>query len=641
MSLDLGTPLAVVRGPLDRVIRRAGVRDVVAKLAKTPRLAVDTETTGFYPYRGDRLFSVIFADEAQEYYFNFNAQQLDVPKNLVLPYSDIQLLAPIFQAPGLLIGHNLKFDLHFLAQEGITFEREFWCTEAQARVEYNDHLKYSLEACGSRIGVHKDDAVKSYLDSHSCYEWITYPGKKKREKRYFFDRVPLEIIAPYGCRDARVSYALAERQRESFDRIDRSVDGAPISPVVENEKKVTRVFFKMERGGFRIDRSYCRVANDYELSRARDCQLEWQRLTGTPLVDSAVALRDTLVAHGIKPGKTDTGRDSFTDDVLRKYIPGPQDLVTASNAGYLAKIVLDHRDAIKRSSTYFSNFLTLAGEDDRIHPNLRQGGTVTGRVACKEPNLQNLTAEDDSLYPVRRAFIPDEDGWLVSCDYSQQEYRLMLDYAGEEQVIDDILRGMDVHEACAKLMGVTRTQAKTINFALLYGAGLDKLADMLRVELEEAALLRAKYFQALRRVQKFIRNVTQTAERRRYIRNWLGRRSHYADPRFAYKAPNSLIQGGSADIMKLALVRMDEFLTAGRALTKLLVTVHDEALLWVPYSERALVPELVEIMRKAYPHKRLPMECSVAYSDKSWHDMVDGMPAAEGFTDADGSKATP
>lgn len=581
--------------------------NTVQKLAATAVVAVDTETTGLRAYRGDRLFSVVFADSESEYYFDFNDGGL--------PRAAIQELKPIFESEGLLIGHNLKFDMHMLAKEGITFKRTLWCTEAQARVEYNQHFKYSLAACLERIGLKKDDRVKEWMDKNGAYTKVKVEGKKQVKKDYQFWKVPLEIIQPYAEIDARGAYKLYESQHRRFEEIDAPGIGAPsIRQISSLESAITGAFLRMERAGIKLDLDYCHRGLEHERNRIEKALSQFRDLAGVDLVDSASSLKGPLSTAGVACGQTEKGADSYAADVLEAQGEHP-----------LVQAVLSYRDAQKRAGTYWSSFLALAGKDGRIHANLRQAGTATGRTSCSDPNLQNLTAEDDGEYPIRRAFIPDRDELLVSIDYTQMEYYLMLDYAQERRVIDLVLSGVDLHQATADMMGVTRKEAKTINFGLLYGSGVDKLAQMLGCTRERAQELKYLYFEKLPNVRKFVKTVTSTAERRGYIFNWAGRRCYFPDPRFAYTAPNHLIQGGCADIKKLAVVAVDKFLMNRES--RILMEIHDELLLGMKRSELHLIPEIVTIMEQAYKPKLLPMKCSVAWSDKSWHDLQDGFPA--------------
>ena len=560
---------------------------------------------------------MILYDGEEAYYFNFQEYaHFTIDPNAILPQAWISRMQSAFDSPGVLFGHNLIFDLHFLLKEGLTLpKRTLWCTEVGARIQYNDHLSYSLENCGKRMGTEKSDAVKEYMDKHKLFTIKATPGKKTKRKNYHFNQVPIDIIFPYGEQDAKVCYALGMDQASSFQQMDNSTIGAPpINNIVTNEQALTRVLVGMQQHGIRLDVQYCDQALQHERVRAFSSAAEYRKLTGIPLIDSAKSLSPILEAHGILPGRTIKGGVSVAEDILLPHY----------ETNSVAKAVLDHRDAMKRSSTYWQNYIDLVGKDGRVHAWLRQAGTATGRFGCREPNLQNLTKEDNSIFPIRRAFVPDEGEFLVSIDYAQMEYRLMLDYAQEKEVVEQVRGGMDVHEACAQMMGISRQEAKTINFALLYGAGAGKLAVALGISLRKAQELKAQYFRNLPRIRHFIQSVMSTGERRKYVFNWMGRRSFFPESKFVFKAPNYLIQGGCADIIKKAMVDIAKFLEGKR--TRMLINVHDELLFSVPEREKTLVPELSSLMKRAYTPRSLPMECSVCWSNKSWHDLKDGIP---------------
>lgn len=609
------------------VVTGSNFLETVDHLATVIKLAVDTETTGLRPFQGDYLFSVIVADRDNEFYFNFNEKDETFAPEERLPRQLVKDLQPIFNARSpefppfvrRIYMHNAKFDWHMLANEGIEIGADVWCTEAAARIEYNQHLKIGLDACLTRIGLKKDDAVKKYLIANGLYEWVTPPGKKKRERRPFFDRAPRGIIVPYGCQDGRGTYALGEWQENRFNEIDApGVVPASIWNVANNERQLTRTCFKLERHGIRIDLGYCKDALRYERARADQAEAEFLSLTGVEeFADSAKGLGPILTPLGVTPGVTDSGAPSYDWDSLQPYKDLPA-----------VKALIECREASKRAETYYANYLNYVTPQGRIHVNLRQARPITGRFSASEPNLQNLPDPelDTGEYPVRRAFVPTIGNILVSVDFSQMEYRLMLDYAQETKVIEQVLAGVDLHEACAKMMGVTRSQAKTINFCLLYGGGDAKLAAMLGCKIAVARELRLEYFARLPKIGLFVRTVSKTAERRGYIFNWMGRRYMVPDPRFAYKAPNALIQGGCADIIKLAMNRVDAYIEHQGLKLKLILNIHDELLLDVPPEELHHIQAIVDIMKGSYKYQTLPMECSVSHSTKSWADLEEGLP---------------
>jgi DNA polymerase-1 len=195
----------------------------------------------------------------------------------------------------------------------------------------------------------------------------------------------------------------------------------------------------------------------------------------------------------------------------------------------------------------------------------------------------------------------------------------MLDYAGEMALIEQVAAGVDVHQATADLVGCTRKHAKTVNFGLLYGTGVEKLAVMLGISVEDARHLKAKYFSKLPNVERFIKNVIQTARNEGQIYNKFGRVYTFLDRNFAYKAPNYLIQGGTSDAMRNAMINCHDILEG--TLSRMILQVHDELLFEIHKSEMHLIPLLKEAMKKAYPYRLLAMDVDVEYSNESWQDM--------------------
>jgi DNA polymerase I len=568
---------------------------ILDHLRKEPVLAVDLETTSLLPARG-RLFAVVIATPTQEFYFNFNPY---FPDNTPLPFEALSQFLPLFADPERLwVGHNIKFDLGFLKKEGLEPAGPVWCTQVMARVQRNDHLRYSLDECAKRLGHAKDDQVKKYADKHRLFDWVEIPGKKGRTKDYHFERIPLEIMLPYACKDARLAFTLYLDQQQTFQAWDQSPK--PISPLVKLEQATTKVIVGMESRGIRVDRLYCMRAAEYEKDRIAKAKEAFHDFTRFYLIDSAKELKPIFDRHGLPYGMTEKGNPSFDSETLSK-LDHP-----------LPKILLEYRDAQKRLGTYFSSFLYYSQWDGRIHTSFNAGGTGTGRLSSNSPNLQNLSdEEEESPYPIRRAFLPEEGEILASLDYQAMEYRLMLDYAGQMDVIEAVKAGKDVHQACADLMGVPRRAAKTINFMLLYGGGAQKLADALGVPLAEAQQLKQRYFSALPKIREFIRNAMLMCEVRGYLYNRYGRRSFFPDKKWAYKGPNYIIQGGCADLMRRAFVDISQKFPD----VKMLLQIHDELVFSLRPDQLDLLPGIQQTMVNAYQPTQLPMACSAHVGD--------------------------
>jgi len=599
------------------LVTRENQSEVCARFANSGEYGLDTETTGLRAYHDDSAFSLILSDSSGAFYFNFQAYDLD--ESFVLEKDEVfSLLAPAFDNTETtwFIG-NAKFDMGMLAKEGVFLSGKIHDTEVTGRIIYNADFRYGVDALAKRYGEEKDQGVDDYIAKNRLYTWLHAPGKKKKAKQPHYDKVPFSIIVPYGEKDGMVIRHIGMEQKKELAAIDESMPGWDVPRLCENDWELTKTCFAMERVGIKIDRAYCEQQYQAETARMADYARDFTETSGFEFKDSNKQLAMAFDAAGEKYPMTEKGNPSFKDSVLQGF------------TSPLAKLLQGYRDASKKSGTYYGNFLYYADDQDLVHANIRMAGTKTGRFSYADPNLQNIprnSADNPGGAQVRKSFIPRSDEWcFVMIDFDQMEYRLMLDYAGEEGIISKILdHGLDVHEATAEMMGVARYAAKTINFMLLYGGGDQKLATALDISFVEAKNLKRQYFSTLPKVASFINRVRRKAETG-FVVNWAGRRYFFADPNDAYKAPNHLIQGGCADIMRFGMNSLSDILENYR--TRMLVQVHDEIVFAVHKSEFDIIPTLKSTMENVYPHKRLPLSCGVDHSWKSWGDKVPGLPS--------------
>lgn len=383
-----------------------------------------------------------------------------------------------------------------------------------------------------------------------------------------------------------------------------------MSLVYFNEQRLSKTCFRMESRGILIDPDYVIRAHEYERRQIEQAKEDFKADTGRPYKDSPKLFKAIFTERGIEVKRTEKGNPSFTSDVLEE-ISDP-----------LAKLIQRIREHEKRAGTYYASFLYHAGEDNVIHPNIRQAGTTTGRVSYSNPNLQNVPKEDEESdlnkeFVVRQSFVPRRGFVYMSCDYTQVEYMLMLDYAGERKLITMVNDGADLHQATADMVGITRKLAKTLNFAILYGAGIDKLALMLGISVEEARDLRHEYFRKLPKISAFIAKVMNVGGARGHVNNWLGRKCHIDYKSEAYKLPNHLIQGGAGDVMKVAMNKIDDILLDKQS--SMLVQIHDDILWECHESEMDLVPVIKKAMESVYPAKSgIKLRVVPEISTKSW-----------------------
>jgi len=569
--------------------------------------ALDTETTGLNAYANDRLFSVAIATPDQTYYFDYNEHfspvlcyQAHNPSTIVNGYG------------GIVIMHNAKFDMAMMEREDTDWDDiKIHCTQAIARVECSSDINLSLANLGKKIGNTKSDKVKEYILEHKLWEWFHRPGKKAREKNMFFYKVPLAIIGPYAETDASVTLAVFEYQLRSLQRQNRTAGNniPSLYPLLQNERRLTKVFYRMERRGITLDVAYTKKAIAHEQQNYEYAAHRFQLETGHEFKDSGKLFTEIFDKLGLPYGTSKTGKPSFDEEALKKV-----------DHHHVAKLILEYRDAYKKAGTYES--ILSYSIDGVLHANAKQAGCVTGRVSYSDPPMQCMEKAEGSKekFLIRRCFIPRPGYTFFMLDYDQMEYRMMLNYANQEDLIAKVNAGLDVHTATAEMMNTERKYAKTINFMLLYGGGVQKLADALGLIFDKAEKLKASYFKVLPRVESLINSCISAARNRGYIFNWFGRRCK-VDKDFCYKAPNYLIQGGCADWMKLSMVQIDELLQGTNS--HMLLSVHDEIIAEIAEGEEYLVPKIQELMQKPsnHPlHEKLPYTVGIDYSKKSWQD---------------------
>lgn len=606
------------------IITSENASEAISRLASKEYLSFDTETTGLRLHHEDRPFALVFNDGDSNYYFNLQLTPSIPVSQVCGPLILKELQRQVFgDANKTLFAHNAKFDLHALLTLGITVECKIHDTWTGALIVNNNFMGYSLEECAERIGLEKSDAVEKYITEHKLWEWETIPGKKKRGKKKYFDKVPFDIISAYACQDAKVAYALGEFQTREIDKTKGDSHEAPLYKVMANEARLIPHLVEMENYGVKIDPKFCSRASTFEMERAKSAAQKFEELSGKKFKASSKLFSEVFTPEKSLWQYTDKGNPSFESDVLQSF------------KSPLANCVLEYRDA-KSKSDFYNGFLYYRDTNDVIHPNFKNAGTASGRFSSSEPNLQNLTSEEDEEqlaqdFVVRRAFVPRPGHIFIMPDYSAMEYRMMLDVAGQMDLIEKVAAGHDVHQAAADLAGISRKSAKTMNFLLLYGGGAGKLAEALGIPLQDAYNLRRQYFAALPKVQEFLRNISDVAARRGWIVNWMGRKSMFPDANFAYKAANYYIQGGCADVMKVAMVNIGDYLKSNKLNSKMVLTIHDELVVEVPYNEIDIVPNMVKnFMETAYPYKRLPMAVEMEWSDVSLADKKKGFPQSIG-----------
>jgi DNA polymerase-1 len=518
-------------------------------------------------------------------------------------------LKPLLEDPAVLkIGHNFKYDWVMLQKAGID----------TAPIDDTMVMSFDLDA-GRSFGHGLDELAKIHFE-HECMPYKQLCGSGA--KQITFDKVPLGPATEYAGEDADIALRLWLRLRprlaqDNVTRVYERID-KPLVPVIA----------KMERRGIRIDRAYlAKLSADF----GRDIQaLEekiYEAACGPFTIGSPQQLGQVLYERlGLKGGrKGKSGQYSTDVNELERL---------AGEGVDCARLVLDWRQLTKLKSTYTDALQTqINAETGRVHTSFSLTGAQTGRLSSNDPNLQNIPIRTEIGRKIRDAFIADPGHVLLSADYSQIELRLAAHMADVPQLKEAFREGVDIHSLTAEeLFGRvdrdTRNQAKTINFAILYGSSAWGIAGRLGLPKDEGKAIIDRYFERFPGIRAFIHSTLAFARERGFTQTLFGRRTHF-EPNIRSPNPsiragaeraaiNAPLQGTSADLIKRAMARMDAALAeAGLSDVRMLLQVHDELVFEVPEGqEEAAATVIKQVMaHAAEPAIRLdvPLDVEVGW----------------------------
>ena len=557
------------------------------RLSTEKRFAFDTETTSL-DYRVAQIVGFSVAFDAQDAYYVPIAHDYE---NAPAQLDCEQILAqikPILEDESVQkIGHHLKYDAHVLENHGIELKGWYFDTMLAS---------YVLNAVATRHGM--DDVSRLYL-SHLTTTFEQVAGKGAKQKT--FNQIEIETAAHYAAEDAHVTYRL-------FEVLDAKLQKHPeLVNILHNvEMPVARVLTIMEENGIELDLSFLdqlgvEFANTMANLESQITEQAGQSFNVSSPKQVGEILFDKL---GLKGGKkTATGQYSTSESVLEK-IDHP-----------ITELILDYRGLSKLKSTYTDGLLKQANSDThRVHTSYHQALTATGRLSSTDPNLQNIPVREEIGRQIRKAFIAPQGRVLLAADYSQIELRLMAHFSQDEALVDAFNHGQDVHRrTAAEVLGVAledvtsdqRRQAKAVNFGLLYGMSEFGLTRQLGFSREESRGYIAKYFQRYPGVLDYMERTRQIAREQGFVETILGRRLYTPDIMASNKmikqaaeraAINAPLQGSAADIIKMAMIAVDQMLPKDQA--KMLLQVHDELVFEVDESiADELASKLADVMQ--------------------------------------------
>ncbi|HEU0196057.1 MAG TPA: DNA polymerase I [Nevskiaceae bacterium] len=570
-------------------------------LGHAPLICLDTETTSLDPMQAELVGLSFAVEEGRGWYVPVAHDYVGVSQQL--PRAEVLAqLKPILEDPAKpKLGQNLKYDLKVLANHGVQV----------AGVAHDTMLQsYVLDAAGNRHDM--DTLAERYLNYRTIH-FEDVAGKGKGQLT--FNQVALEAAAPYSAEDAditlRLHHALYPRvcAVPSLQRVYEDIE-MPLLPVLT----------RMERNGVKVDAALLTRISSELAGRMDALQAQaFEQAGGAFNLGSPKQLQEILYDKLKLPvlGKTPKGDPSTAESVIEQLAP----------LHPLPQLILDWRGLSKLRSTYADK---LPGQVNprtgRIHTNFHQAVAATGRLSSSDPNLQNIPARTAEGRRIRQAFVAEPGNALLSIDYSQIELRLMAHFSGDERLQAAFHRGLDIHRAtAAEVAGVAleavtpeqRRAAKAINFGLIYGMSAFGLARQLGIPRNEAQNYIDRFFARYPGVKRFMDGTREQARSQGYVETVFGRRlrlpeinsgspaRRQAAERAAINAP---MQGTAADLIKLAMVAVQNWLEKENLQTRLIMQVHDELVLEVPDSELALVKEKLPGLMCHVAELKVPLE---------------------------------
>jgi DNA polymerase-1 len=594
---------AIVAVPLDRKAYRAltslaELEAWIAAARDAGHVAVDTETTSLDPMRGSLVGVSLAVDPGRAAYVPLG--HTDGAGDLLggglvagqMPRAEaLTALKPLLEDPAILkIAQNLKFDALVLSREGI------------ALAPFDDTMLISYVLDGGKGGSGLAELSAAVL-GHQPMTFKEVAGSGKSQLT--FDRVPIDRATEYSAEDADVAIRLwtalkprlvAERMVNVYESLER-----PLIPVLT----------RMEARGIRVDRQILSRMSGEFAQKLGALEAEIYELAGTSFnIGSPRQLGDILFGKFQLPGgrKTRTGAWSTDADIL-------EELAAAGNA--LPARILDWRQLSKLKSTY-TDLLPeyINPETGRVHTSYALASTTTGRLSSSDPNLQNIPIRTEEGRRIRTAFVAAPGMKLVSADYSQIELRIVAHVADVPELKRAFAEGVDIHAMTASEMfnvpvkGMppeVRRRAKAINFGIIYGISAFGLANQLGIGRDEAGAYIKRYFERFPGIRDYMDAMRARVRADGHVSTLFGRKIHFpqvnsknpAERAFVDRAAiNAPIQGTAADIIRRAMIRMEDALAAARLSAAMLLQVHDELVFEVPASEveatRALVARVME-----------------------------------------------
>ncbi|MBN9355034.1 MAG: DNA polymerase I [Herbaspirillum huttiense] len=595
----------------ETVLTDAQLDQWIATINAAELTAVDTETTSLDAMQAELVGISLCCEPGRAAYIPVAHNYQDAPEQLSREQVLAKLKPWLEDASKPKLGQHLKYDSHIFANYGVRL----------AGVKHDTLLEsYVFES-------HRPHDMDSLAARHLERKTITYAEVcGKGASQIGFNEVAIERATEYAAEDAEVTLALHHAMWPQIEHDDK------LRFIYEKIEVPTSVVLqKIERNGVLIDSE--RLGQQSHDLGKRMLEIEQQAydLAGQPFnLNSPKQLGEILFGKLELPvvKKTASGAPSTDEEVLQKLAEDYP----------LPKVLLDYRGLAKLKSTYTDKLPKMINPaTGRVHTNYAQAVAVTGRLSSNEPNLQNIPIRTPEGRRIREAFVAPEGCVIVSADYSQIELRIMAHISEDENMLKAFANNEDIHKAtAAEIFGIApeqveseqRRYAKVINFGLIYGMSAFGLAGNLGIERSAAQMYIDKYFMRFSGVKRYMDETRLQAKARGYVETVFGRRLWLPEinspngPRrqgAERAAINAPMQGTAADLIKLAMIAVQDWLESTGMKSRMIMQVHDELVLEVPQDELAVVREKLPELMKNVAELKVPLLAEVGIG-KNWDE---------------------
>ncbi len=596
----------------ETVLDEKSLKDWITKINKSKAFAIDTETDSLDTVSANLIGISLSISENEACYIPIAHSYEDCPKQLSMDYV-VDNLGPIIEKnQDKAIGQNLKFDIPILARYGIKITKFLADTML---------MSYVLNSTATRHGM---DRLADYYLNYTTTKYTDVTGTAS--KQISFSEVKLDVASDYAAEDADITLRLYNvlapmlKEKPNQEKLLHDI-----------EYPLVHVLSRVEQNGAKIDKKKL-AKHSKELGlKIDDLSSQAYKIAGEEFnLDSPKQLLEILYEKQKLPvlKKTPKGQPSTNEDTLKRL----------SEEYELPKIILQYRTLAKLKSTYTDSLINIENpKTERIHTSYQQAVTSTGRLSSTEPNLQNIPIKTAEGRRIREAFVPEKGNTLISADYSQIELRIMAHLSNDKNLTHAFNNNIDVHSStAAEVFGVSiddvsqdqRRSAKAINFGLMYGMSAFGLTRQLGIPRAEAQEYLDTYFARYTGVKDYMDNIKAKAKEDKFVETIMGRRLYLneinaanglrrqAAERAAINAP---LQGSAADIIKKAMLDIDQLLLNEMQEVKMIMQVHDELVFECPKENADKVMKMMKDTMEQTVELNIPLIAEAAIGN-NWNE---------------------